>query len=72
MEVSADGAIRVAGNRAGDLLRVPAGAWEVVLVVGRADSLPSDPQIVLRATPRPVERSPVAAPRHPFSSVDGP
>jgi hypothetical protein len=48
MEVSGDGAIRAAGP-AGAFLGVPAGAWDVVLVVGRAGGLPSDPQLVVKA-----------------------
>lgn len=57
MAVSSAGAIRIAGP-AGDLLGVPAGTWDVLLVVGRAETLPSDPQSVAHAAAGPAGEHP--------------
>ncbi|WP_437935121.1 hypothetical protein [Sorangium sp. So ce341] len=43
VELSPDGAVRIAGTREAVFPGVPDGAWEIVLAVGRAEALPADP-----------------------------
>ncbi|AUX45863.1 uncharacterized protein SOCE26_073590 [Sorangium cellulosum] len=43
VEISPDGAVRIAGTREAVFPGVPDGAWDIVLAVGRAEALPADP-----------------------------
>ena len=50
VQVSEDGSIRIKG-RWSDFIALPPGQWTVQLVVGRPDSLPTDPEALADAAP---------------------